>query len=135
MPLETSRTAGVATRLQPRHLEKLRRQALETLKQSGSAWAMSISDPTPLDRFLADPPAVDGWLADASGNAPPSSLSPQPVTVVIGPEGGFTDSEREAIVAAGYRPMRLGAHTLRFETAALAAAAAVNAARLRGNDG
>ena len=57
------------------------------------------------------------------------------VTIVIGPEGGLEDSERAAFLGAGFRPLALAAHTLRFETAALAAAAAVTAARLRGTHG
>jgi 16S rRNA (uracil1498-N3)-methyltransferase len=57
------------------------------------------------------------------------------VTVIVGPEGGLTEGEREAAVSAGYRPTALGSHTLRFETAALAAAAAIIQARMRGSDG
>jgi 16S rRNA U1498 N3-methylase RsmE len=37
--------------------------------------------------------------------------------------------------AAGFQPRALGAHTLRFETAALAAAVTVTTARLRGSHG
>jgi 16S rRNA (uracil1498-N3)-methyltransferase len=55
--------------------------------------------------------------------------------VVVGPEGGFSEAERDAIARGGYRPIRLGPNTLRFETAALAAAMAVTAARLRGSHG
>ena len=52
---------------------------------------------------------------------------------VIGPEGGLTEPERAALLSRpGYRPLRLAPHTLRFETAALVAAAVVTTARLRG---
>jgi 16S rRNA (uracil1498-N3)-methyltransferase len=54
---------------------------------------------------------------------------------VIGPEGGLTDGERTKLIEAGYLPVVLGSHTLRFETAALAAAAAVAQARMRGRHG
>jgi 16S rRNA (uracil1498-N3)-methyltransferase len=54
---------------------------------------------------------------------------------VIGPEGGLEDQERAALLDAGFRPLALATQTLRFETAALAAAAAVSAARLRGTHG
>ncbi len=135
VPIEASRTASVATRLQKRHVDKLRRQALEALKQSGAAWVTAIEDPVSLDRFLADRVPGARWLADASGDAPPATPQDQRVTVMVGPEGGFTGAERGAIVLAGYRPVRLGPHTLRFETAALAAAAAVHATRHRRTDG
>ena len=45
------------------------------------------------------------------------------------------DYERGAAVAGGYRPIALGFHTLRFETAALAAASAITQARMRGSHG
>jgi 16S rRNA (uracil1498-N3)-methyltransferase len=40
----------------------------------------------------------------------------------IGPEGGFSAEERQALAAAGARPLSLGPHRLRAETAALAMA-------------
>jgi 16S rRNA (uracil1498-N3)-methyltransferase len=135
VPVETARTAGVATKLRAAHLDKVRRQTLEALKQTGAAWATAVDDPVSLDRFLETSGADSRWLADAGGDPPPARLGSVAVTVLVGPEGGFTDSERDAIIAAGFRPTKLGAHTLRFETAAIAAAAAVIAARLRGSDG
>lgn len=45
------------------------------------------------------------------------------VTVLIGPEGGLTDSEEELARTAGFTPVRLGPRVLRTETAAIAALA------------
>jgi 16S rRNA (uracil1498-N3)-methyltransferase len=135
VPLETERTAGVATRVRPQHLEKLRRQALEALKQCGAAWAPVVAEPIELEEFLRRPRAGVLWLADPAGEMPAAGLDPAPVTVVVGPEGGISERERAALLAAGYRPRVLGPHTLRFETAALAAAVAVSTARLRGVHG
>lgn len=42
-------------------------------------------------------------------------------TVLIGPEGGFSDAEEQAAVAAGFTAVRLGPRVLRTETAAIAA--------------
>lgn len=47
------------------------------------------------------------------------------VTLLTGPEGGFSDQERDAAKASGFIPVRLGARILRTETASLAALAAV----------
>ena len=47
----------------------------------------------------------------------------------------MSGDERAALAAAGFRPVALAPNTLRFETAALAAAAVVTAARLRGTHG
>jgi len=49
----------------------------------------------------------------------------EPVVFLTGPEGGWTETEEEAALAAGFRPVTLGARVLRAETAALAALAAL----------
>jgi 16S rRNA (uracil1498-N3)-methyltransferase len=135
VPLETERTAGVASRVRPQHLDRLRRQALEAVKQSGAAWATMVEQPLSLEALAARPPAGQGWVADAGGDAVPAVVGSVPLTVVVGPEGGLTAAELERLRDAGYAPVRLGRHTLRFETAAILAAAAAVAGRLRGSDG
>jgi 16S rRNA (uracil1498-N3)-methyltransferase len=60
-------------------------------------------------------------LADRSG-APPSLSLP---TVLVGPEGGWSDTERTSDLPS----VRLGAHTLRTETAAITAGALLGALR------
>lgn len=56
-----------------------------------------------------------------------SSLQPvnNTLTLLSGPEGGFSDNERQQAKAAGFIPVKLGRRILRTETAALAALAAV----------
>jgi len=135
VPLLTSRAANVASRLRDAHLEKLRRQALEATKQCGAAWAVEVDSPEALEVFAGHELAGLRWLADAAGAPPPAALGSEPVTIVIGSEGGLEDEERAALLRADYGPVALSANTLRFETAALAAAAAVTTARLRGMHG
>ena len=134
-PLVTERVAGVASRIRPNGLDRIRRQALEAVKQSGNPWACVVDDPVPLSQFLARAGAGVRWIADAEGHAPPATLRQDAVIVIVGPEGGLTSAERDAATAAGFRPVSFGPHVLRFETAALAAAAAVQTARHRGRDG
>lgn len=47
------------------------------------------------------------------------------VTLLSGPEGGFSEQERQIAKAAGFVPVRMGARILRTETAVLAALTAV----------
>ena len=56
-----------------------------------------------------------------------ADLSPQDqhVTLLTGPEGGFSGQERDIAKAAGFIPVRLGSRILRTETASIAALAAV----------
>ena len=49
------------------------------------------------------------------------------ITLVVGPEGGFTAKEETAISYSGFIPLRLGKRVLRTESAALAAIAAIQA--------
>ena len=49
----------------------------------------------------------------------------QQVTLLSGPEGGFSDQERVIAKASGFLPVRLGARILRTETAVLSALTAV----------
>ena len=55
------------------------------------------------------------------------STSPRtaPTRIAIGPEGGFTDAEVAAALAAGWQSVDLGPRILRVETAAVALAAVV----------
>ena len=130
-PVDTERSLTVATRLRASQTDRLGRRAREAIKQSGAAWAPVVGPPVPLTQALSQTAGMR-WLADPQGSAPPAVLDDAPVTVLIGPEGGLTDAERTAALAAGFQPVRLASLTLRFETAAVAAAACVVAARLRG---
>jgi len=121
LPLEAARSASVAGRVRPAHLDRLRRRAREAIKQSGAAWAPAVGDPVTVAELCAAPPEGPRWLADAGG-APPPPATGEGVTVVVGPEGGLTPEEISALAGAGFRPVRFGPHTLRFETAAVAAA-------------
>jgi 16S rRNA (uracil1498-N3)-methyltransferase len=52
----------------------------------------------------------------------------QDVTLLVGPEGGWTPREREQMAGAGWCAVSLGPQILRAETAVIAALAIVNAA-------
>ncbi len=78
--------------------------------------------------------AISDWVAHQQGlklfldpYAEQSLADLQPdglVTFLSGPEGGFTEPERELARAAGFVPVRMGARILRTETAVLSALAA-----------
>lgn len=55
------------------------------------------------------------------------AAGPARVRLLSGPEGGLTDAEEQAAVAAGARPVSLGPRVLRADTAPLAALAALAA--------
>ena len=54
-------------------------------------------------------------------------LPPQALTLLVGPEGGYTEQEEDAAIARGAIALSVGPRVLRTETAAIAAVAALNA--------
>ena len=89
-----------------------------TEPQSFSAW-VAQRDLHP--RILLSPRATQS-LSDWARHHPP-----QAVTVMVGPEGGFSAEEENAAIAHGALCLSLGDRVLRTETAGLAVLAALNA--------
>lgn len=79
----------------------------------------------------AGPPSPGEWrlLLAPEASAPLARLDPptDAVTVLVGPEGGFTEEEMRDAAGAGFQPVRLGPRVLRTETAAVAALSAIQA--------
>jgi 16S rRNA (uracil1498-N3)-methyltransferase len=133
--VETSRSMSVGARVRPEAMERLRRRALETLKQCGGAWAPEVIGPVPLFEALRLGQAGGRWIASASAQSGPPEGHAGALAILVGPEGGFTADEHEAALAAEWRPVRLARSTLRYETAALAALALAAAARVTAHPG
>lgn len=67
-------------------------------------------------------PRADQSLAAWAGSQPPQAL-----TIMVGPEGGFSEAEEQAALAAGAIGLAMGPRILRTETAGLTALATLNA--------
>ena len=106
--------------------------AREACKQSGNPWLPTIEPPRKLaDALSADPPGgYIAWLdpQDSRPGAARPDVAVGEQAIWIGPEGGFSPEEAEAICRAGARPIGLGPHILRTETAVVAALALMHAA-------
>ena len=131
VPLKTERTRSVAAGIREGHVLALQRRARQAIKQSHAAWAPTVHPPEGVRQAAARGAGTQRWLADARAE-PPSAIPPSTaLTVVVGPEGGLTPEERAIFLAAEFTPVRLAPDLLRFETAALAAAAVVASQRPR----
>jgi 16S rRNA (uracil1498-N3)-methyltransferase len=122
LPVMTQRT--VAERVK---LERLQAIAVEAAEQCGRTILPEIVEPVSLRQLLAERERGRRlYFADESGGDPAAkTFAPGPAMILVGPEGGFTDQEREAIRAApNVAAISLGPRILRAETAALAALAA-----------
>lgn len=102
--------------------------AIEAAEQCGATHVPELADLQPLARVLADWPEgrVLFWADETLATAPASGAEARgdgaPAAILIGPEGGFAEEEKERLRALPQvRPMRLGPRILRAETAAIAA--------------
>jgi 16S rRNA (uracil1498-N3)-methyltransferase len=121
IPLETERTSGVGTRVRAQHVERLQRRALEAIKQSGAAWAPVVHPPLTIADLAASRSDGVRWLADAVAR-PVAGPGVRACVDRGRSRGGFTESSAGSR-EAGWTPVRMGRHVLRFETAAVVAAA------------
>lgn len=79
-----------------------------------------------LDTFLASPTNPLKLVLHHRGNKNLKQYqAPAGVTLLVGPEGGLTDTEIEQACDANYNPLTLGPRVLRTETAPLVALTAV----------
>jgi 16S rRNA (uracil1498-N3)-methyltransferase len=106
-----------------RRLGHWRRVARQAIKQCRRPWAMEVSDPRPLADLVANSGCAGGLVADRGGQPVEDLPRPLPELLLVGPEGGFSDSEERALTGVGWTRVRLGPHVLRAETAAVVGAA------------
>lgn len=107
--------------------ERARSIVSEAAEQCARTALPSLAPLLPLAKLLADWPADRAlFMADELGGeaaATAFAAAGGPAAILIGPEGGFDDSERAAIRAQPQtRAITLGPRILRAETAAIAAA-------------
>lgn len=95
-------------------------------EQSGRTRLAEIDQPADVGQWISVQNGLKVFLDPYADRSFPE-LHPEEnrVTLLAGPEGGFTDHEREIAKEAGFIPVKLGKRILRTETASLAALAAV----------
>jgi 16S rRNA (uracil1498-N3)-methyltransferase len=109
--------------------------AQEAARQSGRADVPEIADPVSLDEALRAIAQTEGprlVLWEEERTQPMrrvlAQLGPGPVTLLVGPEGGFAAPEVDNARAHGFVSVSIGPRILRVETAALVAVALTQAA-------
>jgi 16S rRNA (uracil1498-N3)-methyltransferase len=107
--------------------------AIAAAEQSGRADVPVIASPIRLEDHLAAalrrPTDRLRLVLDPACHSGPSALPAnlREVELLIGPEGGLSDTELDLARRAGYQSLRLGPRVLRTETAAAAAIAVLQA--------
>lgn len=113
------------------HWQKIVQHAAE---QSGRTTLPALQEVETLQNWVGQQQGLkvflDPYAETTLSELMPETMKtcPEPsrsVTLLTGPEGGFSDQERNIAKASGFIPVRLGARILRTETASIAALAAV----------
>lgn len=113
-----------------KRMDRWRRIIAESGQQARRVTRPELNEPARLPAALATV-ASCRLFCDEQRDAPTllRALPPEPVecALLIGPEGGWEESERAAAASAGWTQVSLGDFVLRAETAALAALAVLGA--------
>ncbi len=115
------------------NIERMRANAIEASEQCNLVFVPEVHEPQKLDRVLADWPEGRELIycdETASIANPLKALehAALPAAVLIGPEGGFTDEEREQLRRLAFvTAISLGPRIMRADTAAISALTLVQA--------
>jgi len=129
LPLLTKRSWKWTKDMQKKRMERWKRKAYEAAKQSGGG-IPELYDPVDLDTYLSSlPQEMFGlvlWENEEKSSMKDTLLKHQKkelIHLVVGPEGGFEESEIFSFAEKGFASVRLPFPVLRVETASLAALA------------
>jgi 16S rRNA (uracil1498-N3)-methyltransferase len=104
-----------------KRMERWKRVALSAFKQCKRPKPLEIGHPTKLEELRADN-ELNLLLDNFEGEKSLKDLNlngVKTVSLVVGPEGGFTRQESELLRKRGFIPIKLYPYILRSETAAL----------------
>jgi len=103
--------------------DRFHKVLIAAMKQSLKTWLPILHEPVPFDRFLKNTIPGQKFLAWCGTGEEPGLWriinAREPVTVMIGPEGDFTDAEVGNATSHGFIPVSLGKSRLRTETSGL----------------
>ena len=124
LPIIFDRT--VVRKINKQRLEKI---IIESSEQSNRINLPKIEEPQSLNNFL-ETNSIDLILTDLNSNnnkIDKSKLTDKPVCIIIGPEGDFSEVERQEILAfKGVQPIKINENILRSETAVISAISIIN---------
>jgi 16S rRNA (uracil1498-N3)-methyltransferase len=127
-PLRSSRSKAP----DPAKRARWERIAKESCGQSLRTRLPRILDPQPLESFLLRDFSGAKWLAQQEGSAAPAGQASGPLSLLVGPEGGFEDAELELAKKAGWQFLKLAPAVLRVPVAVSAALAVAQQRRMEG---
>lgn len=138
VPVVTDRSEKGLDRAALKRIERWRRIVLESSQQCRRVTMPLVDEPLRFADAIQQEAAHRYFLEERPGAAPLFAALPEPdarhaadsVALLTGPEGGWTDAEREMACRSGWTAVSLGRQVLRAETAAIAALAVLSNAWL-----
>ena len=108
--------------------ERLEKVIIEAAEQSNRITVPSIEEPQKLKSFLNnDMDLIFTDLNTTNTKIDIKKLTTKPTCVIIGPEGDFSEEEREEILKFnGVQPIKINENILRSETAVISALSIIN---------
>ncbi len=103
-------------------LERWQKIVIESSKQCGRATLMEISEPEDFRSFVESATGSKILFSERGGEAFSSLKADKKITAVVGPEGGWDDSEIEFALHNKFQIITLRGRILRAETAAISIA-------------
>lgn len=104
------------------HWQKI---AVSAAEQCGRCTVPVIYNPVSLKEWLTAVPTGCGYLLDHTGDPGFSGDKPESIFLLIGPEGGISDGEKQLALSHHFACVRLGPRILRTETAPVVALTAL----------
>lgn len=128
LPVEAGRCEKGLLEASRKRSQRWARIARESSQQSRRVRVPEILPAARFERSLAEEAEYRYFLDESTAPPllrvlPPDRTGSSRVALLTGPEGGWTDAERQLAAAAGWQPVSLGPQVLRAETAAAAAIA------------
>jgi 16S rRNA (uracil1498-N3)-methyltransferase len=122
-PLIAARSDAKLVQSAEKRSERWRRIALEAAQQSRRLAAPTVAVPMAFADAVQDCRSDTRLLAEPAGPSVSSFCCGHETTLLVGPEGGWTQQESQLAHECGFRAASLGRNVLRAETAAVALAA------------
>jgi len=137
VPITCSRSIMKIKNKKGKKVSRWNKIALEASKQSGQTRVPSIRPPVPIEHFVKQENSQLNLFFCEHRGEPLRDLvkmhlcshdenRPGTVTLLCGPEGGWTDQEEKVILESHFVAVSLGRSILRAETAAISAMAVIS---------
>ena len=119
-PLIAARSNAKLVQSAAKRAERWRRIALEAAQQSRRLAAPTVALPMAFADAVQDCGSDTKLLAEPAGPPVASVCCGHEMTLLVGPEGGWTEQESQLAYESGFKAAGLGRNVLRAETAAVA---------------